>query len=93
MRCASSCSIAYQRRARLRRIISVSNSRIPRAASVFHHLLKVANRPLRGDLTVDPHTDYEAWHVVGPGGLPIVCTPGGKLATGRRSSCPADDDP
>lgn len=29
---------------------------------------------------VEPDTDYEAWTIGGPGGMLIVCTPGGELA-------------
>jgi hypothetical protein len=31
-------------------------------------------------LTVRPDSRYEAWNVVGPGNLRLVCTPGGQLA-------------
>lgn len=32
-------------------------------------------------LRVDPHPDYEAWHVSGRDGVMIVAMPGGELAT------------
>lgn len=31
-------------------------------------------------LTVEPDPDYEAWNVLGPNGLLVVCMPGGELA-------------
>lgn len=34
-------------------------------------------------LTVRADPDYEAWNVVGPGGMRIVCMPGGQLAVWR----------
>lgn len=30
-------------------------------------------------LDVEPDSSYEAWNVSGPGGLLVVCTPGGEL--------------
>lgn len=32
------------------------------------------------ELTVAPHTDYEAWGFVGPAGKRVACMPGGELA-------------
>lgn len=33
-----------------------------------------------GTLSVKPDVAYEAWEIVGPGGLRMVCTPGGSLS-------------
>jgi hypothetical protein len=35
-------------------------------------------------LTVPPHPMYEAWQVRGPGGLLIVCSPGGEYVAARE---------
>ncbi|MEV5774364.1 DUF6188 family protein [Streptomyces antimycoticus] len=32
------------------------------------------------ELTVAPHSDYEAWGLVGPNGRRVVCMPGGEVA-------------
>jgi hypothetical protein len=33
------------------------------------------------ELTVAPHSDYEAWGLVGPKGRRVTCMPGGKVAS------------
>jgi hypothetical protein len=38
-------------------------------------------------LSVEADADYEAWEIVGSGGLRIVCAPGGRLSVWQQRSC------
>ena len=41
---------------------------------------------MNAELLAEPHVEYEAWSLSGPGGERVVCMPGGELAIWKRAS-------